>query len=132
MNKSILVQLQNTKNKKILQILSTSANGLEQPKICETKGKGGKRKREAAFVVLVVWYTKGDEVHRRQRGIFWPSGTPEKMESIWGSLMIRRSRRWYGKRKTVERGTRLVRRLMVFGFVEVREGRGKKNGESVR
>ncbi|KAG5621137.1 hypothetical protein H5410_006355 [Solanum commersonii] len=37
------------------------------------------------------------------------------------------------KRKTrLVRGKELVRRLMVFGFVEVGEGGGKKNGESVR
>ncbi|KAH0765160.1 hypothetical protein KY285_001031 [Solanum tuberosum] len=46
----------------------------------------------------------------------------------WGSLVVRRSRQWYGKRKTMERGTRLVRgkelvwRLMIFGFVKVGEG----------
>lgn len=41
---------------------------------------------------------------------------------LMGSLVVRRSCRWYGKRKTVEKGTRLVWQLMVFGFVEVGEG----------
>uniref|UniRef100_M1DWD4 Uncharacterized protein n=1 Tax=Solanum tuberosum TaxID=4113 RepID=M1DWD4_SOLTU len=64
---------------------------------------------EAAKNFLAFWYARKDGEHR-------------------GSLVVRRSRRWYGKMKTVERGTRLVRgnelvrRLMVFGFVEVGEG----------
>ena len=64
---------------------------------------------EAARNFLAFWYAGKDGGHR-------------------GSLVVRRSRRWYRKMKTVERGTRLVRgnelvrRLMIFGFVEVGEG----------
>ncbi|KAG5626550.1 hypothetical protein H5410_011768 [Solanum commersonii] len=68
-------------------------------------------------------------VHRRQRGIFWPSGKPERMESIrgpwWFAGVVNGTEKG---RKTVERGTRLVRskelvrQLMVFGFVEIGEG----------
>uniref|UniRef100_M1DVR9 Uncharacterized protein n=1 Tax=Solanum tuberosum TaxID=4113 RepID=M1DVR9_SOLTU len=86
---------------------------------------------EPKWLVKVVWYTRGGEEYAstpkaaRNFLTFWYAGEDGERK---GSLVVRRSRRWYEKKKTVETGTRLVRgkelvrRLMVFGFVEVGEG----------
>ncbi|KAH0681874.1 hypothetical protein KY289_019626 [Solanum tuberosum] len=86
---------------------------------------------EEMYGMVVVWYTRGGEEYAstpeaaRNFLAFWYTGKDGEHR---GSLVVRRSRQWYGKMKTVKRGTRLVRgnelvrQLMVFGFVEVGEG----------